>query len=523
MFRKYMRPTKTMASQLKRRPQQTPALSTPLFARLEENLSAIKQTLGNPQDLIVRPFTIDNASQACAVVCIDGLVDSDLINDKVVKHIQLMLPASGKTLPPPGEEMLTFLLNEVLSTIEVKLETTFEAMYDRVLAGDTALFVDGAAQTILIDSRGWETRSIDEPVSEGLVRGPREGFTENIRDNTMLVRRRVRDCQLRFDTMNVGRRSKTDLIIAYMQDIAHPAIVQEVKRRLATIDVDEVEESGFIEQWIEDDFLSPFPQCQVTERPDKVASALFQGRVAILLDGTPMGLIVPVTLSMMLHSPEDFYERWIVGTLARMLRYIAAFLAVFSPALYVALVTYHPGLIPSDLAFSIAATREGVPFPAFVEALLMVATMELLQEAGLRLPKPIGQTVGIVGGLVIGESAVSAGLVSPVMVIVVALTAIASFAIPAYNLALTFRMIRFGVMFAAAVFGLYGVVLTFIAIFIHLANLTSLGVPYLTPFAPQLLHDWKDLVLRAPVTFMRKRPETAQPTDDTRMKTGDAP
>jgi spore germination protein len=512
-----------MASQLKRRPQQTPDLSTPLYPRLEENLTAIKQTLGNPQDLIVRTFSIDNTSLTCAVVCFDGLVDSDLINDKVVKHIQLTLPASGKKLPPPGEEMLTFLLREVLSTIEVKLESTFEAMYDRVLAGDTALFVDGTAQTIVIDSRGWQTRTIDEPVSEGLVRGPREGFTENIRDNTMLVRRRVRDVQLRFDTMNVGRRSKTDLIIAYMQDIANPALVQEVKRRLATIDVDEVEESGFIEQWIEDDFLSPFPQCQVTERPDKVASSLFQGRVAILLDGTPMGLIVPVTFSMLLHSPEDFYERWIVGTLARLLRYVAAFLAVFSPALYVALVTYHPGLIPSDLAFSIAATREGVPFPAFVEALLMVATMELLQEAGLRLPKPIGQTVGIVGGLVIGESAVSAGLVSPVMVIVVALTAIASFAIPAYNLALTFRMIRFVVMFAAAIFGLYGVVLMFVAIFIHLANLTSLGVPYLTPFAPQLLNDWKDLLLRAPVTFMRKRPETGQPKDHIRMKTEDAP
>ncbi|MEK4342008.1 spore germination protein [Brevibacillus sp. FSL L8-0710] len=493
---------------------------TPLSESLQENLDIIKQRLGNPQDLIIRPFLIDNSGRACAVACIDGLVDSELVHDKVVKHIQLLMSPAGKAIPAPDEDIMAFMLNEVLSIIEVKTGTTMEEVLDAMLVGDTAFFVDGSHTTILIDSRGWETRGIEEPVSEGLVRGPRDGFNENIRDNTVRIRRRVRDPKLRFDATTVGRRSKTDLIVAYIEDIAHPNIVNEIKRRISTIDIDQVEESGYIEQWIEDNFLSPFPQVQNTERPDKVASALFQGRVAIILDGTPMVLLAPVTLGIMLHSPEDFYERWMVGSLARVLRYLASYLAVFSPALYIALVTFHPGLIPSDLAFSIAATRDGVPFPAAVESLIMVTTMELLQEAGLRLPKPIGQTVGIVGGLVIGEAAVSAGIVSPVMVIVVAITAIASFAIPSYNLAIAFRMIRFGAMLAAAMFGLYGVVLAFILIVIHLTNLTSIGVPYLAPLAPQLVSDWKDYILRAPITFFKKRPDMLQTKDKTRLKAG---
>ncbi len=525
MFRTFSRKrTKPkFPSMMQKLKHQPPTQETFPSSNLQENITTIRQILGNPNDLVVREFTIHNCGHPCAVVCIDGLVNSNLVEDRVVRHIQLFLPMAGKTIPADGNDILTMLLNEALSTIEVNKGRTLDEILTAVLSGDTALFVQGAQQAILIDSKGWNSRGVEEPVSEGLVRGPRDGFNENIRDNTVLIRRRIRDTGLRFDTMKIGRRSKKDLIIAYIDGIVHPEIVQEVKRRLATIDIDDVQESGYIEQWIEDNFLSPFPQMKNTERPDKVASSLMQGKVAILLDGTPFVLLAPVAFGQLLQSPEDFYERWLVGTLARILRYIAAFLAVFSPSLYISLVTYHPGLIPSDLAFSIAATREGVPFPAVVEAMMMVVTMELLQEAGIRLPRPIGQTIGIVGGLVIGEAAVSAGIVSPVMVIVVAITAIASFAIPAYNMAITFRIIRFAIMIAAAVFGLFGVVLSFIAINIHLTNLKSFGVPYLTPFVPSLMSDWKDLILRAPITMLRKRPQMLHPQDQVRMKTGERP
>lgn len=306
----------------------------------------------------------------------------------------------------------------------------------------------------------------------------------------------------------------------YVDGIVNPNIVKEVNKRLASIDMDDAPETGYIEQWIEDNFLSPFPQISHTERPDKVVAALMQGKVAILLDGTPFALIAPVTFGNTLQSPEDYYERWMVASLIRILRYVGAFIAVFLPALYIAFVSYHPGMIPSKLAFSIAATREGVPFPAFVEALLMEATMELLREAGVRLPRPIGQTIGIIGGIVIGEAAVAAGIVSPIMVIIVAITAVASFSMPSYSTAIAFRMLRFGFMAAAALFGLYGVILAYIAVNIHLVNLKSLGVPYTAPFAPSLFRDWKDLVVRSPITMLSSRPQYMQTDDKVRMDTG---
>ena len=338
----------------------------------------------------------------------------------------------------------------------------------------------------------------------------------------VMIRRYIRDPNLRFKTYQVGRRSKKDLVLSYIDGIVNPDIVKEVNRRLETIDMDDAPESGYIEEWIEDSFLSPFPQVLNTERPDKVAAALLEGKVAILLDGTPFVLIAPATLGNTLQSPEDYYERWTIGTLLRALRYLAAFIAMFLPALYIALVSFHPGMIPSDLAFSIAASREGVPFPAYVEALLMALTMELLREAGTRLPTPIGQTIGIVGGLVIGEAAVSAGLVSPAMVIVVALNAIASFSLPSYSVAISFRILLFGMMLAAATFGLYGIILSYIMLNVHLVNLKSFGVPYTTPFAPNFLSDWKDLILRAPITTIKRRPTYMQPLDKKSLNKGDS-
>lgn len=306
-----------------------------------------------------------------------------------------------------------------------------------------------------------------------------------------------------------------------MDGIVNPEILQEVSRRLDTIDIDDAPESGFIEQWIEDSFLSPFPQMLDTERPDMVSSALLEGKVAIFLDGTPFVLLAPTTLGDILKSPEDYYERWLYGTLLRILRYIGAFLALFLPALYISLVSFHQGLLPSKLAFSIAASREGVPFPAFVEALLMVMTMELLQEAGVRLPTPIGQNIGIVGGLVIGEAAVQAGIVSPVMVIIIALTAIAAFTTPTFSLGISLRIIRLGFMIAAGLLGLYGMILVYIMINIHLVNLKSFGVPYATPFAPTMFRDMKDLILRAPRLMLMKRPEYLQTDDEKSANKGE--
>lgn len=491
-----------------------------IYKEVQANIENIKTILESPSDLVTRVFTIGNNGHLCGLVCIDGLVDKDLINDQILKNIQLELSIAHQEIPACADELFKKIENVALSVSEAKKTSTLDEVMLAILSGEAALFIEGTTEVMILGTKGWASRGVEEPITEALIRGPRDGFTENLRTNTAHIRRHVRDPNLRMDSYRVGRRSKKDLIVLYIAGITHPDLVAEVKRRVESIDIDDAPESGIIEQWIQDSFLTPFPQLLHTERPDKVAAGLTGGRVAILLDGTPFALIAPITFSGLIQSPEDYYERWQIGTLLRSLRLVAAFMATFLPSLYIALVSYHPGMIPSKLAFSIASTREGVPFPAVVEAFIMEVTLEFLREAGVRLPKPIGQTIGIVGGLVIGEAAVSAGVVSPIMVIVVALTAIASFSLPSYSLAISLRIIRFGVMLSAAMFGLFGVILAYIMINIHIANLKSFGIPYSTPFAPTFLNDWKDLVLRAPLTMLNKRPQMMKTEDPIRQDQG---
>ncbi|WP_010529583.1 spore germination protein [Lentibacillus jeotgali] len=487
---------------------------------LDKNLDTLKQMLENPNDLMIRVFSLGQTERRCAIVYIDGLADRMEINTNVMKNLQLF--AYKENLPAGAGKLLQEVEKELVSVGDVTTGHDLDDAANGLLYGSTLVYLDGVDQVLIIGMKGWDTRAISEPISESLIRGPREGFTENYRTNTTMIRRHIRDPNLRFKTYDIGRRSKKKLSVAYIEGIIHPDLIKEIDRRVKSIDLDDAPESGFIEEWIEDSFLSPFPQLINTERPDKVSTALLQGKAGIILDGTPFALIAPATLGGTLQSPEDYYERWMIGSFLRLLRYFASFLAMFLPALYIALVSYHQGMIPSQLAFSIAATREGVPFPAFIEAIMMGMTMELLREAGARLPTTIGNTIGIVGGLVIGEAAVQAGIVSPVMVIVVALTAIASFSIPAYSVAISFRLLRFAFMMAAAILGLYGIVLIYIMINIHIVNLKSIGVPYSAPFSPTFFRDWKDLVLRAPITMRPRRPSFLRTDDSKSANKGDS-
>ncbi|WP_066186527.1 MULTISPECIES: spore germination protein [Gracilibacillus] len=489
--------------------------SLDIETNLAGNLENIKNMLEEPSDLVIREFTMNN--HRTAIVYIDGLVDSKYVHDHIMDDLK-----QASSLPNDKEQLFDTIHWEVLTVTGIELGQSLDDVSNAILSGRTVFYLDGMTQVLIMGTRGGENRAIEEPASESLIRGARDGFVENLRTNTSLIRRHISDPNLRFKNYKVGRRSKKDLLVVYVDGIVNPDIVEEIKRRLETIDMDDAPESGYIEQWIEDSFLSPFPQVLNTERPDKAADAVLQGKVVIMLDRTPFVLIAPATFGSSLHSPEDYYWRWSLATLIRVLRYLAAFISVFLPALYIALVSYHQGLIPSDLAFSIAATRDGVPFPPFIEALIMTVTMELLREAGLRLPTAIGQTIGIVGGLVIGEAAVSAGIVSPIMVIVVALNAIASFALPSYSIAISFRILQFGLMVGAAIFGLYGIVLGYIMINIHIVNLTSFGVPYSSSFAPSFLDDWKDLVLRAPITMKTRRPSYMKTNDEKRMDKGES-
>ena len=304
------------------------------------------------------------------------------------------------------------------------------------------------------------------------------------------------------------------MTLVYIEDIINPYIVKELDRRLQSIVTDVVFETGTIEQLIQDNNLSPFPQFLNTERPDNIVASLTKGKAAILVDGSPFALIAPLVFVDIFQSVEDHYERWVIGTLLRILRMGSGIVAILMPAMYVALVSYHQGLIPSKLAYSIAGAREGVPFPAYIETLMMALTMELIREAGIRLPKPMGQTIGIVGGLVIGGSGECRNCKS-ILVIIIAVTAIATFSLPVYSITITFRILLFVFVLAATAFGLYGIILALIALAVHITNLTSVGVPYTTPIAPAFYKDWKEELIRLPKSMLKERPEYLQTKDST--------
>lgn len=475
---------------------------------LDVNLKAIKEKIGHNWDVHFREFELGCTGIRAAIVYIEGLSNKELINNIIMRSLMANFTVEPHCRNIDTEGIsIDFIKDHVLTVCEVEVLESINELVIKVLTGSTALLINGLSQTLLIGTTQEKTRNIEEPVSETLVRGPRVGFTEALSDNTALLRGNGKIDNLSMIKYQVGTRVKKDLVVAYITDIADTDLVQEVERRIQRIDIDHAPESGFIEQLIEDDYLSPFPQVQNTERPDRVMAALTEGRVAILLDGTPFALIVPVTFSMMLQSPEDYNIRWIPGSFFRLLRFLAAILSLLTPAMYIAFISFHPGLIPTKLAISIMNSRVPVPYPALVEALFMEISIEILREANLRLPKPIGSAIGIVGGLIIGEAAVQAGIVGPILVIVVALTAISSFALPQYDAGIALRLLRFTAMFCAAIFGLYGLVLFILFIISHLVKLKSFGVPYVSPTVPYRLNDWKDFMVRMPLMMMKRRPK----------------
>jgi spore germination protein len=304
----------------------------------------------------------------------------------------------------------------------------------------------------------------------------------------------------------------------YIEDIVNKKVLSELQNRIDKINIDAVFDSAYIEQLIEDNKYSPFPQIQSTERPDVVAAALYEGRVALLVDNSPFAIIVPCTLPNLFQSPDDYYQRWMHASMIRFIRMISILISLTAPALYVAVTSFHTAIIPTKLAYSIAASREGVPFPAFVEAIIMELFLALLMEAVVRLPRPIGATIGIVGGLVIGQSAVSAGIVSPIMIIIVAITAITTFVTPNYEVTTAFRLMRFLLIITTAIAGLYGMMMGLIVILIHLVRMKSFGIPYLAPAVSTNMNDLKDMYIKAPLSKIKERPKYMKTGDKIRQK-----
>ncbi|WP_336787243.1 spore germination protein [Paenibacillus sp. MMO-177] len=490
---------------------------------VKENAAALDQILGNSVDVQKRDFLLCGKAGSPGFLCyMDGLADTT-----IVEAILRALVVTGSQLNREPAELATAesIRTSLLFNAAVKDCPNVKDGINGILSGDTLVVVEGLDQALLVSTRGWKDRGIEEPSSENNVRGPRDGFMESIRTNTAHVRRRIKDPMLRFDSMVIGTRSQTDVNIAYIADLVKEGLVDEVKSRLHRIKIDSVMESGYIEELIEDAPLSMFNTVQSTERPDKVASALLEGRVAIFIDNTPVVLIVPTFFWQYIQAPDDYYNRYWVGTFFRIVRYFAFLISLMLPSVYVMLVSFHHEMIPTSLALTIASGREVVPFPVLLEALIMELAFELMREAGLRMPKPIGQAVSIVGSLIIGQAAVQAGLVSPFMVIIVAITGIASFAIPSYSSSLAIRMFRFPLMIASGFLGLLGFSTMFFALLLHALSIRSFGESYLAPASPYRPTDQRDTMLRLPMWMLDERPGFAQDVDRTgdNLKPGTQP
>lgn len=407
------------------------------------------------------------------------------------------------------EAMETLLREEdtlTLDTVAKRLDkidarpvfTSKEAVIS-ILRGKCAVFINGLDSVYILSTGKREKRSVNEPTSEKVVRGPKIAFIEDSDTNVAMIRQRTNHPKLKTKKVPIGENKLKYATVMYIDDEADPSVVSDVVKRLSEVKMDDIQDSGTLEELIEDNKYSPFPQIQNTERPDKVSSALFNGRVAILVDNSPFALVVPASLGILMQSPDDYYERWISASLIRVLRFTSIFITLFFSSIYIALVSFHQGLLPTSLAVTIAANRENVPFPPIIEAMVMEITIELLREAGLRLPSPLGQTIGLVGGVVIGQAAVEANIVSSIMVIVVSIVALASFTVPQYGMGLSFRVLRFISMFTAAAFGLYGMILFMLAIYTHLSRQRSFGSPYFSPNGFFSLKNANDSILRLPI------------------------
>lgn len=480
--------------------QEMESLRGPISAKLQDNQKKVKEQFRDCSDVIFREMSIAQNIKAL-LVYIDGLVAAKDLHANALKPLLFQFDN-------PTDDLIAALEDRGVAVSQLSHVKDLEKVVDGLLAGNAVLFVEGQEKALVISVGGGQRRSVSEPASEAVVRGPREGFTESLRTNTGLLRHKIHSPNLKTVSFTLGKETRTEVVLSYLEGLADSSVVDEVKRRLESVKIDSILESAYIEELIEDAPYSPFPQFQYTERPDTVAANLLEGRVAIFVDGTPFVLTAPITFWQMLQASEDYYERFFMGSMLRWLRLLFLFLALYMPSLYIAVITFHPDMLPTSLLLSIAAARETIPFPAIVEALIMEIAFEALREAGVRLPKTVGQTVSILGALIIGQAAVEAGIVSAPMVIIVSVTGIASFTIPRYNAAISIRMMRFPLMFLAGTFGLFGIVFGTVVLTAHLCKLRSLGVPYLSGLAPQMPGELKDILYRAPWWNMENRPRS---------------
>lgn len=474
-------------------------LNRELCSNLEENLSDIQTILNVPinEDVVLRRYRCGGFA-ACAIY-IEGMADDRKISEFILHACKDEPPET----PVPAQARAQKLMDDYIEVAQCRLESQIRKLIEGILGGMTAVLADGATDALLMETRGFAHRQVDKPSNEAVVIGAQEGFVENIRANITLVRRYVQSAQLITERLTVGTGVPTGVALMYLKGVAEDKVIDEARRRLKSIQSASVQGIGCIQQLIEDQPRSIFPQMLQTERPDRAASCLLEGQFVILAENSPYALTAPVTLFHLIHASDDTFMRWQYASFLRVIRILGLVLSLLLPGFYVALMLHHTHLVPLTLLLSIAETRANVPFTILFEVLLMEFSFYLINEAGTRIPSQIGSTVSIVGALILGQAAVSASIISPILIILVALTGLGSYAVPNYSFGLSIVLYRLMIVFTGALLGLYGILAAAVGILIHLCSIHSFGVPYLAPIAPHRPHN-PDILLRLSVRRQTK-------------------
>lgn len=479
---------------------------------LKENITWMEQYFIDCADIKKKPMKLGcNQDVDCYLTFIEVAVDTGTSAlGETLKYLNHM----------ERDELIKTLEQNALGISDATYFETIKEAVDGLLTGEAMLFVDGFDKAIKIPDNGYPAMGISEADSEKVIRGSNEGFTESVKLNAALIRKRIRSPKVKARQIKAGVRSNTNVYVMYIEDLAEQELITEIEKRLQGFEIDGVMDSGILEQLTEEKWYSPFPQFQTTERPDRASMALLDGRVLVMSDNSPVALILPTDYNSFIQTNDDYYSRFEIASFRRMIRYVASFFAMTLPGFYLAVTNFHTQILPTSLLLSFADARKGVPFPSVVEVLIMELSFELLREAGVRLPGVIGNTIGIVGGLIIGQAAVQANLVSPIVVIVIAFTALCSFAIPNEEFATAFRLLKFVFIGLCAWLGYFGMLLGILALLTHLSRLTSFGIPYLMPFVGADVNDYedeRDFLWRQPLKNIRKRPIYAKRDEATKL------
>lgn len=481
------------------------------FSGLEESINTFTGKLGIKNPPIIKKFFIgkDGITKA-AIIYMDGIINKDIIDRDILKPLMVNIEEDISNY----EEVSNYLCERYIYMSNTYVEKDIDKVVDSIKRGKTAIIINDVLDFIIVDTTGGNVRDIGEPKNESSIRGSREGFVENLETNLSILKRIIRDNNLSIETLTAGRRSKTDVAIVYINDIADKDIVNDIRTRISEIDVDVILEIGVIEQLIEKHTYTLFPQALTTERPDRVVANIMEGRLAIMIGGTPFAIILPVMFTDFFQGIEDYYERTVISSFIRSLRIISVFLVITLPSIYLVFIRFNAELIPLKAVIPIIQSRKGVAFPPILEIISMEIVLEFLREGGLRLPNKIGQTLSVVGGFIIGDAAIRARVVSPTTIVVVGVAAIGTFVIPNYEMSLSIRLLRFPMLIISNSLGVLGIAAGWYIIMVHLHSLDSFGVPYL--FTNKYA-DIKDILVRVPLWQMNKRPESIPNNDPIRQ------